>query len=110
VLQTAAAHGDAGRFDEAQAVLSAQEQRLLSARHMSPISEGLVLELEDARTRMRSQSTWQHGGSAELLDAMQMHRMQRSTNASSSRACTTKKCSKAMYLTSQQRSWVSKLG
>jgi len=109
-LQTAAAHGDAGRFEEAQAALSAQEQRLRSGKRMTPISEGLVLELEDARNRMKSESTWLHGGSAELRDAMQMHRMQRSTNASSSRACTTKKCSKAMYLTSQQRSWVSKLG
>jgi len=109
-LQTAAAHGDAGRFDEAQAVLSSQEQRLRSGKRMTPISEGFVLELEDARNRMQSQSAWQNGGSAELRDAMQMHRMQRSTNANSSSACTTSKCSKSMYLTSCQKSWVSKYG
>merc|ERR1711957_561399 len=96
--------------DEAQAVLSAHEQRVRSAKKMTPISEGLALELEDARNRMTSRSSWQQGGSAELRDAMQMHRMQRSTNMSGSSACRTNKCSKAMYMTSQQKSWVSKLG
>jgi len=108
-LQAAASHGDAGRFGEAQQVLQAHEQRLrASPGGMTPISENLALELEDARNRMGSRSSWEAGGSAEVRDAMQMHSMQRTTNLNCSAATTTKKCSKAMYLTSAQSSWISK--
>jgi len=109
-LQTAAGHGDDGRFDEAQAVLAAHEQRLRSSSRMTPITENLVLELEDARNRMGSRSSWEQGGGAELRDAMQMHRWQRATNLSASSACTNKKSSKAMYATRCQSSWIARSG
>jgi len=111
-LRAAVTHGDEGRFEEAQAVIATHEQQLRSARRKTALSEGLIEELEDARRRMSSQATWHNGGSAEVRDAMQMHRTQRSTNMSMSSATkkhSAKKC-KSMYFTSYQSSWVSKLG
>mmetsp|Transcript_59776 Transcript_59776/g.151397 ORF Transcript_59776/g.151397 Transcript_59776/m.151397 type:complete len:564 (-) Transcript_59776:138-1829(-) len=110
-LQVATAHGDEGRFDEAQAVLAAHEQRLRSAKRKTAVSESLLVELEDARHRMSSFASWHGGGSAEVRDSMQMHLTHRTTNMSTSSKCTTKKkSSKSMYLTSYQTSWVSKWG
>jgi len=107
-LQDATAHGDAGRFQDAQQLLAAQAAKMKGSKKRSAVSEGLVLELEDAQNRMQSRSSWQNGGSAELRDAMQMHRMQRATNVSMSSACSNEKRSKAMYLTKGQQEWVSK--
>jgi uncharacterized protein YegL len=107
-LQEATAHGDAGRFQEAQDMLARQASRLKSAKRCSPMSQSLVDELEDAQKRMQNQATWLDGGAAELRDATQMHRMQRATNMNTSKASC--KQSKAMYCTSVQKSWISKLG
>mmetsp|Transcript_13974 Transcript_13974/g.49180 ORF Transcript_13974/g.49180 Transcript_13974/m.49180 type:complete len:552 (-) Transcript_13974:422-2077(-) len=107
-LQEATAHGDAGRFEAAQQILGAQAAKMKACKKSSPVSEGLALELEDAQNRMKSRSSWENGGSAEVRDAMQMHKMQRATNVNMSSACTTEKRSKAMYITKCQESWVSK--
>jgi Mg-chelatase subunit ChlD len=103
-LEQATDHGEAGRFEEAQAILSAHEQRLKSGKRTA-ISEGLAAELQDAYGRMKSRSSWEQGGMAEVRDAMQMHKCQRTTNVSiSSRGV--KKASKAMYCTKTQESWI----
>jgi hypothetical protein len=105
-LEQATDHGEAGRFDEAQAILSAHETRLRSGKQ-TPISEGLAAELQDARGRMQSRSSWEQGGMAEVRDAMQMHKCQRTTNVSiSSKGCVKK--SKAMYCTATQESWIER--
>lgn len=108
-LQAAAAHGDCGRFEEAQAILQDHEKRLRSCKQrLSPITEGLASELEDAHSRMQSHSSWEAGGHAELWDAVQMHSCQRTTNVSRSSASKVEKSCKAMYCTSKQESWISK--
>jgi len=107
-LETAATHGDAGEFSQAQELLSAHEGRLRKGKK-SPVSEALAVELQDARDRMQSRSSWEDGGMAELKDACQMHRMQRTTNMTVS-SKGRQKCSKGMYATSVQQSWMSKHG
>jgi len=108
-LQEAAVHGEAGRFEQARSVLEVQEKRMRGKKGKSAISEALQIELEEARERMTSRSSWEDGGMAEMRDAMQMHKMQRSTNMNvSSKSHSSKKACKAMYFTSVQESWVSK--
>jgi len=110
-LQAAAAHGDGGRFQEAQAILEAHEKRLRTCKQiLSPVTEGLASELEDARSRMQSRSSWEAGGHAELWDAVQMHSCQRTTNMSKSSGSRVQKSSKAMYCTKKQSSWISAFG
>eukprot|EP00932_Pfiesteria_piscicida_P000176 SRR837773.10169.p1 GENE.SRR837773.10169~~SRR837773.10169.p1 ORF type:complete len:169 (-),score=61.82 SRR837773.10169:18-494(-) len=109
-LQDAVLAGDRGDFDGARGRLAEQVSKIKASPVETPVSAGLVLELEDAESRMQSRSAWERGGGAEVRDAMQMHRMQRCTNMSpalpmSGRAA---KCSKAMYSTGVQRSWLSK--
>jgi hypothetical protein len=106
-LERVAAQGEAGQFEEAQAVLSAHEGRLRSGPK-TKISEALALELQDARERMQSRSSWEDGGLAEVRDAMQMHKMQRCTNMSVSKKCMVEKRSKGMYVTSAQHEWIAK--
>jgi len=109
-LEEAAAHGDAGQFDAAQQVLEAQGRKMKASKCMTPISENLVLELQDAQNRMQSRSSWEHGGMAEVKDAMNMHYRQRTTNCSISKASTRCASSKAMYLNSVQTSWIKRSG
>eukprot|EP00931_Biecheleriopsis_adriatica_P018148 TRINITY_DN1278_c0_g1_i1.p1 TRINITY_DN1278_c0_g1~~TRINITY_DN1278_c0_g1_i1.p1 ORF type:complete len:574 (-),score=172.02 TRINITY_DN1278_c0_g1_i1:334-2055(-) len=105
VLEQAAVHSDEGRFEEAQQLLQAQRSKV--SKRLTPISEALGLELQDAEQRMASRSTWQLGA-AEVKDAFQMHKMQRCTNSTMSASATVSKRSKAMYLTSMQSEWVRK--
>jgi len=106
-LQAAAAHGDVCRFEEAQAILENHEKHLRTCKQrLSPVTEGLASELEDARGRMQSRSSWEAGGYAELLDAVQMHRCQRTTNINSSG----KKAAKGLYCTEMQKSKISLFG
>lgn len=108
-LQTAARYGDEGRFAEAQTALTTQQNLLKSKKHKSANSEELVLELEDACNRMKSRSSWELGGRAEVCDAMNMHKQQRATNMNISSGCSNAKGSKMMYCTSKQQSWISKV-
>jgi len=104
-LKAASSHGDAGQFEQAQALLTAHQARLLSGRK-SAMSEALAVELHDASDRLQSRSSWEDGGRADLGDKRQMHLMQRSTNCSISKK--SRGSSKAMYLTSVQSSWITK--
>jgi uncharacterized protein YegL len=106
-LEEATVHGEAGRFQEAQALLSAHEDRLAAGKK-TPTRDGLVSELQDARNRVKSRSSWENGGLAEVRDAMQMHRCQRTTNMSVSTSSPLKN-SKAMYCTPTQQSWISSM-
>lgn len=108
-LEEAASHGDAGRFDEAQVLLAAHEERLRGKKVKSAISEALQVELQQAQERMGDSAAWHDGGMAELKDAMQMHKMQRATNFSvSKKSAPSKMACKEMYTTSVQKSWISK--
>jgi hypothetical protein len=107
-LGQARAHGDAGRFSEAQALLSEGQARIKAAPR-SAMSSMMDLELEEARDRLQDSDCWEDGGRAELADMWQMHRTQRATNqCTSSKAHISTRCSKAMYTNSVQKSWLSK--
>jgi len=110
VLGEARAHGDAGRFDEAQAVLAAGKARLC-ASPKTETGDALELELDDAAGRLRDHASWEDGGRAELADMWQMHSCQRSTNMiqNMSKSKVTR-CSKAMYTNSVQKSWLRNSG
>jgi len=107
-LETAVAHGEAGQFEQAQALLASHEERI-RGKHKHAISDTLAVELQDARSRLQSRASWMDGGMAELNDAKQMHRMQRTTNVTVS-SKSRMKSSKCMYATSVQQSWMSKKG
>mmetsp|Transcript_9730 Transcript_9730/g.22333 ORF Transcript_9730/g.22333 Transcript_9730/m.22333 type:complete len:628 (-) Transcript_9730:51-1934(-) len=109
-LQEAAAHSDEGRFEAAQQVLEAADQRLESAgrKEKTRVHNALAQELADARGRMKSRGAWEQGGRAEVRDACQMHKMQRCTNTSSSSKGGVQKSSKMMYISAQQDEWVQK--
>merc|ERR1712228_1084851 len=81
----------------------------LKAKKATRMSPALLLELEDASSRMASRSAWEDGGRAEVKDSMQMHRMQRCTNMSMSKKSAVQKCSKGMYLNSVAKRNISKL-
>lgn len=103
-MREAAAASDRGMFEEAQTVLDRSEQRVRSKK--SKNTDAMCLELEDARSRMKSRSAWEMGGRAEINDACQMHSMQRCTKVSE--ASSSKKASKAMYVSSAQSSMISR--
>lgn len=106
-LKAAAAHGEAGEFEQARTLLASHEARLRGGRKTA-ISEALVVELQDVGERMSSHDAWEDGGRAELCDAMQMHKMQRATNMSVSKKSRASKMQcKGMYLNSVQQSWIS---
>mmetsp|Transcript_72953 Transcript_72953/g.156226 ORF Transcript_72953/g.156226 Transcript_72953/m.156226 type:complete len:549 (-) Transcript_72953:130-1776(-) len=109
-LQEAAAHSDAGRYEAAQQLLEAADQRLESAgrKEKTRVHNALAQELADARGRMKSRGAWEQGGRAEVRDACQMHKMQRCTNTSSSSKGGVQKSSKMMYISAQQDEWVQK--
>lgn len=109
-LQEAAAKTDQGQFEEAQRVLDTADQRMKSAKRskQSAVSIALAQELEDARDRMQSRSSWEMGGRAEVMDASQMHMMQRCTNAYTSRKSSVQKSSKTMYCSVSQEAWISR--
>jgi hypothetical protein len=106
-LQEAAQASDLGNFDEALRMIDTCDDRMKSAKKRSPVSEALGQELEDARRRMRSRVDWEQGGRAEIMDAAQMHRMQRSTNTMQVSGAV-KKSSKAMYCSPTQGAWIQK--
>jgi len=106
-LQQAAAQSDQGHFDEACRVLDVTDQRMKSNKTKTHLSEALGGELADARERMRSRSMWEGGGRAEVHDATQMHKMQRSTNMIQSSSSRVQKSSKQMYCTTSQAAWIS---
>eukprot|EP00928_Gymnodinium_smaydae_P030875 TRINITY_DN22828_c0_g3_i1.p1 TRINITY_DN22828_c0_g3~~TRINITY_DN22828_c0_g3_i1.p1 ORF type:complete len:717 (+),score=145.40 TRINITY_DN22828_c0_g3_i1:59-2209(+) len=100
-LQEATEQSNQGNFDGAQQVLQSQESSLRSKKKQSKMSPALLLELQDASARMASRSAWERGGKAEIMDCMQMHKMQRCTNVSSSKASSVSKISKQMYCSSR---------
>jgi Mg-chelatase subunit ChlD len=107
-LQEAAAQSDRGQFEEAQRVLGVADNRLKSKKMKSHLSEALGSELADAQDRMRSRSMWEGAGRAEVIDGLQMHKMQRCTNMMSSASSKVQKSSKQMYCNATQSAWVSK--
>jgi uncharacterized protein YegL len=104
VLRDATEASDRGQFDQALQLIEECDGRM-KKKKKTAVSEALEQEFVDARNRMRSRSSWEQGGRAELKDAAQMHMMQRCTNNITARACAEKK-SKAMYLKSTQLSWI----
>merc|ERR1711971_1259419 len=70
-LKQAAACSDRGDFDEAKEVIERSEVRIRSKKTKN--SEAMCLELQDAKSRMQSRSSWEQGGRAEVSDARQMH-------------------------------------
>jgi len=108
-LQEAAACSDAGRFDEATSMITSHEERLRSGKGQSAVTAVLQVELEQAKERMTSRQEWEDGGKAEMSDAVQMHKMQRTTNMSVSKKCHASKVAcKELYLTAIQDSWIEK--
>lgn len=102
-LEQAIAHGEEGRFEDAQSMLDQNIQKLRSSPAQNETSKALLGELDDARCRLSSAADWQDGGQAELTDAMWMHRNQRCTNLTTTSSNRKDKCSKALYLRSAQR-------
>lgn len=98
-LEQAIAHGEAGHFEEAQALLSTNAARLRASPMKTPVTEALLGELDDAYHRASSSVAWESGGQAEIADAMNMHKWQRCTNT----AGPATKTSKAMYSTCHQK-------
>jgi len=106
-LQEAAAASDKGQFDQALQVIDACDNRMKSAKKKSSVSEPLKQELMDARNRMQSRAAWELGGSAEVKDAAQMHKMQRCTNTMQAEGAFQKR-SKAMYVSKTQDAWIQR--
>jgi Mg-chelatase subunit ChlD len=107
-LQDAATQSDQGKFDEAQQVLSRAEQRINAKTSKAVLTQALCEELSDARSRMQSRCSWDGGGRAEVHDATQMHKMQRSTNLMVSSTARCAKSSKKMYCNQSQAACISK--
>jgi len=107
-LEQAAASSDAGNFRGARQML--QEHRAKVSRRSTAVSRALEEELEDAEQRMQDPHHWSSAGRAEVQDAMQMHKMQRTTNvtASSSATLSRSKTGKAMYVNSAVMERISK--
>jgi len=109
-LNEAAAASDLGQFEDARRMLDGAEQRMVSAKKKSSVTEAMTREVQDARSRMQSRSVWEQSGRAEVKDAMQMHAVQRCTNTTSSksRGHGVMKMSKAMYSTPIQDEWIER--
>lgn len=105
-LKEAAACSDQGQFDEAQLVIERTEQKVRAKKTKN--TDAMCLDLQDARSRMKSRSIWEHGGKAEISDACQMHSMQRSAMESNSSKAPCAKVSRAMYVSKAQKSMISK--
>jgi uncharacterized protein YegL len=106
-LEDAAQASDLGQFDQALQLIDACDERMRSAKKKSPASEALGQELEDARNRMRSRSSWEGGGRAEIKDAAQMHKMQRCTNMMQVEG-RVQKSAKKMYCSARQDAWIQR--
>jgi len=107
-LKQAAACSDRGDFEEAQRVIERGEQHIELKKKKTKNSGAMSLELQDAKSRMKSRAAWEQGGRAEVSDARQMHAMQRCAMESCSSKAAVSKCSKAMYVGSAQKSMISK--
>jgi hypothetical protein len=107
VLRDATEASDRGQFDQAMQLIEQCDGRMKMNKKKTAVSEALEQELVDARNRMRSRSSWEQGGRAELRDACQMQMMQRCTNTIQEAGCP-QKTSKAMYLNSAQAAWIQK--
>lgn len=99
-LNEAAAASDLGQFEDAQRMLDAAEQRMLTSKQVK-FTDVMTLELQDAKAQMRSRSEWERGGRAKVNDACQMHRVQRCTKPSTKRSS-----SKPMYCSPAQEQWI----
>lgn len=106
-LQAATAQGDAGDFEQAQKLITTAEQRLAASGKQSSMKQALGGELADAKCQMRNRSVWERGGRAELCDAVQMHRVQRCSMATSN---VVGKSSRAMYASKVQSAWIGRSG
>jgi uncharacterized protein YegL len=106
-LEEASAASDLGQFDRALHTIDECHGRLKSSGRRTSVSDAMEQELEDARERMRNRAAWEQGGRAELMDAAQMHKMQRCTNTMqvSGRR---EKSSKSMYCSATQHEWIQK--
>jgi hypothetical protein len=108
-----------GDFEQAREKLAGCKRRLeaSSARRKdkkkSVMTEVLETELEDAEQRVSSSSAFARGGCAEMMDAMQMHKQQRSTNMTpnfsvADHSKMKKMACKAMYISSRQKACIEK--
>merc|ERR1712107_915051 len=74
------------------------EQRMGARGKQSAMKVALGSELADAKCQMRNRSAYEHGGRAELNDAVSMHRVQRcsmrtsNVAGKSSRRCILARC------------------
>lgn len=108
-----------GEFETAKAQLAACQQNLEAStarkkdKRKSPLCAALETELEDAQRRVASSTAFQQGGMAEMMDAMQMHQMQRCTNITANAGVEAgsrarKTASKAMYIQQSQMACIQK--
>lgn len=107
-LKQAAACSDRGEFEEAQRVIERSEGQIQAKKKKTAYSGAMCLELQDAKSRMKSRADWEQGGRAEVSDARQMHAMQRCAMESGSSKAAVTKCSKQMYVCSAQSEMISK--
>jgi len=108
-LKEASAHSDQGNYEAAQQVISNTQQSIRSKKTATQMTPTLLLELEDASSRMASQSTWELGGQAEVRDATQTFLTQRCTNVSVSRRSSVIKESKTLYCSRSSIEMIDKL-
>lgn len=106
-LERAIAHCEEGNFDQAQDGLSQHAERLRNTSVKTRVSVALLTELEDAQDRLRDNQSWQHGGHAEVTNAMCIHKYQRCTNTSESMSMH-RKTSRQLYTNSRQRASISR--
>jgi len=109
-LKEAAAQSDRCDFEGARQALQSQANALKAKKKATRMSPALLLELEDASSRMASRAAWEAGGRAEVQDSFQMHMTQRCTNMSVSKNSAVQKCSKGMYLGKKAKAKISSLG
>jgi len=108
-LKEAATQSDQGNYEAAQEVISKTEHSIRSKKKATAMSPALLLELQDASSRMTSRSSWEQGGRAEVNDAAQMFMMQRCTNLNLSAKSAVCKKSKAMFCNSSAQRAITKL-
>eukprot|EP00405_Crypthecodinium_cohnii_P026395 CAMPEP_0206487378 /NCGR_PEP_ID=MMETSP0324_2-20121206/41605_1 /ASSEMBLY_ACC=CAM_ASM_000836 /TAXON_ID=2866 /ORGANISM="Crypthecodinium cohnii, Strain Seligo" /LENGTH=598 /DNA_ID=CAMNT_0053965847 /DNA_START=207 /DNA_END=2003 /DNA_ORIENTATION=+ len=108
VLAEASRLGDGGEFQEAQALLGRQHDRLSSSRVKSSATQFLMQEVEEVRSQMASRQNWNSDVRASVVNAMSMHRMQRSTNTYQTSTMRSAQDTKSMYAAPAVKSWSQK--
>lgn len=109
VLRVAAAAADAGNFEEAQNSLRSAQTSLRAAKKKKTVfTDALDSEVQEASVRMADRMAWEHGGRAEISDAVQMHSVQRCTNTVQSKSSCVPRAAKSLYSQVTQNMWQDK--